>query len=587
MNELYPKTYKRFFNFNSKFRKNKIEPISNYKISLNTPIDNVISLKLESIILPNSWTSFDDQLTNFSEGFKITVNNNNNIENGKDNEIDTYNENQVETIDHNCKAQKMIQRDISKLWYKLETDTDIVITLIREVTPPDDSTPTFTLSIDMHELFNIMQNDDIQSFIDYISNYTYENIKNKIIQVQNAFNINDNENAKTYIDEIYTILSNDREKEIILRNGVTNTTHVTITIDEGIYTEHELISYIEKEIEYIKSHDLKLVQYHVDNNILKAYLVEHNYNIQFEFTDLPLQVLDNRNINIITRRTSEVQHKLSLPNTYNVDDLEKYLNSNYLYLSNTTTDLKFVKVQFNDKNECTFITLDVDLNIDVYITIDTKNTANLSISGNFDGNSIIETLNNQLDNLPIVFQIDSSTLRTSFSLDVSNENVESVDIQLWPANATIETKRNTLAYYLGFRDTDDLNFDGIVTLTKTNSTMTSSSIFDSTSDKYVFFLLNENGVTGTSDTYTAFLDKEILGPSKILAKINLYEGTFGINIQESSSVQLSKQRYYRPPIQITDFNVSIVNENGIPIEMNGMDYSFTLELEFAFSNIQR
>ena len=71
VNPLHRETVKTIVVFNSKFRDNFIEPTTDFTSSLNTELNNVVSLKLASLEFMNSYYTISDHLS--TNNFKIKV----------------------------------------------------------------------------------------------------------------------------------------------------------------------------------------------------------------------------------------------------------------------------------------------------------------------------------------------------------------------------------------------------------------------------------------------------------------------------------------------------------------------------------
>jgi hypothetical protein len=69
----------------------------------------------------------------------------------------------------------------------------------------------------------------------------------------------------------------------------------------------------------------------------------------------------------------------------------------------------------------------------------------------------------------------------------------------------------------------------------------------------------------------------------------MFNGKISLNIDDSAS-PLTKRRLYNGPINLKVINIKILDQFGNVIDLNNMDFSFTLELEilyegFNFKNI--
>ena len=73
----------------------------------------------------------------------------------------------------------------------------------------------------------------------------------------------------------------------------------------------------------------------------------------------------------------------------------------------------------------------------------------------------------------------------------------------------------------------------------------------------------------------------------VLAKINIGTSSFGIQIDDTPDTPdtHSKTRIYAGPTNLKKINIKLLDVFGKPINLNKMDWSFTLELEKLYQNI--
>ena len=70
----------------------------------------------------------------------------------------------------------------------------------------------------------------------------------------------------------------------------------------------------------------------------------------------------------------------------------------------------------------------------------------------------------------------------------------------------------------------------------------------------------------------------------ILAKIPLVNGKFSLIIDENDSNPLIKIRQYKGPVNISKLDIKLLDKFGNIINLNYMDWSFSLELESLYQN---
>ena len=129
---------------------------------------------------------------------------------------------------------------------------------------------------------------------------------------------------------------------------------------------------------------------------------------------------------------------------------------------------------------------------------------------------------------------------------------------------------NNCGWVLGFRQL----------LYENGTTYTSESLFDAIGDKYVYLSV-EDYQYNTNVTNIIGLDKSFIDKS-ILAKVPIIDEKFSFILYESSP--LSKTRVYNGPITLKKIHVKLLDKFGYVIDLNSMDFSFTLELELIYEN---
>ena len=120
---------------------------------------------------------------------------------------------------------------------------------------------------------------------------------------------------------------------------------------------------------------------------------------------------------------------------------------------------------------------------------------------------------------------------------------------------------------------------------KRNSHLMSEGIYDGGGDRYIYFCLKDFQRNINTPHIVYFEDSTIR--NDILAKINLVDGKFAINVDEASDDYNthSKTRQYFGPVHLKKFHVKLIDQYGNQINLNNMDFSFSLEIETLYNNI--
>ena len=115
---------------------------------------------------------------------------------------------------------------------------------------------------------------------------------------------------------------------------------------------------------------------------------------------------------------------------------------------------------------------------------------------------------------------------------------------------------------------------------KIDDALQSEGLYDGGGDRYVFLCLNDYQYSRNDENVICFEDTSI--DENILAKIPMVNGKLSLIIDENDGCSLIKTRTYNGPVNIRKFNVRVLDKFSEIIDLNNMDYSFTLELEILY-----
>jgi hypothetical protein len=108
----------------------------------------------------------------------------------------------------------------------------------------------------------------------------------------------------------------------------------------------------------------------------------------------------------------------------------------------------------------------------------------------------------------------------------------------------------------------------------------SEGLFDAIGDRYIYLSV-EDYQYNTNITNIVGLDKSFLDKS-ILAKVPMNDEKLALIIHDTNP--LCKTRLYNGPITLKKIHVKLLDKFGYIIDLNQMDFSFTLELELIYEN---
>lgn len=108
----------------------------------------------------------------------------------------------------------------------------------------------------------------------------------------------------------------------------------------------------------------------------------------------------------------------------------------------------------------------------------------------------------------------------------------------------------------------------------------SEGLFDAGGDRYVYICLedyNKNHV----DNNIIFLDNTFIDKN-VIGKMYLHNGKFNININDNDGSANLKKREFHGPVDIKTIELKILDEYGNIIDLNNMDFSFSIEFEKVY-----
>lgn len=198
-------------------------------------------------------------------------------------------------------------------------------------------------------------------------------------------------------------------------------------------------------------------------------------------------------------------------------------------------------------------------------------------NGQYDIATLLQNINTQLAGLGVPFTKITFFVNNQFSqignADLSyNVNIN-FDVNTQGASSTNNDRLSfRLGWMLGFREP---------TYTiPTISALKSTAFYDITGPRYLYLVIDEFKNASPHSFITTLRNSEL---KNIIARVSLdyrqypYGSISHTNIEYGSL--LSDRRVFPDPINIQRLNVQLVNEHGIPIDLNGLDFSFCLELE--------
>ena len=197
-----------------------------------------------------------------------------------------------------------------------------------------------------------------------------------------------------------------------------------------------------------------------------------------------------------------------------------------------------------------------------------------------DGNYTNDTLTTYLNTTYFCDRIDDSLLKNlkctinpynhKTIIEIVNEDVNII-FSLHFVIDDNENIMNTFGWILGFR---------LARYIKIDDAIQSEGMYDGGGDRYVFFCLNDYQYSRNDQNVVCFEDTSI--DENILGKIPMVNGKLSMIIDENDGCSLTKTRTYNGPVNIRKLSIRVIDKFGEIIDLNNMDFSFTLELEILY-----
>ena len=203
--------------------------------------------------------------------------------------------------------------------------------------------------------------------------------------------------------------------------------------------------------------------------------------------------------------------------------------------------------------------------------------------GNYDSSQLENLLNSKYfyksatkSNLKYIkFSINKFSMKSCFEVldDLSGDSTK-YNISFVDSNT--ENVMFTAGWILGFRHGKYLNL---------NSYVLSEGLFDAGGDRYLYFCLKDYNKNVSNSNIVYFDDTTMR--NDVLAKIYLVDGKFSINFDMGGEIvpNVSKLREYFGPITFKKFNIQLLDQYGRQINLNNMDFSFSLEIKQQYNNL--
>jgi len=249
------------------------------------------------------------------------------------------------------------------------------------------------------------------------------------------------------------------------------------------------------------------------------------------------------------------------------DDYDPSKVADYnITLPERLTDITSIKV-VNAEIPMTFYNISSDLGNNVFCVND---TVIILPDEQYTEVTLTAAINNQLvlsGYGDLVYQIVNK--RSQFTNNNITTNYQiSFNVS---AQGALDTQHPTykLGWLLGYRDSRY-----ILTPAVTN---TSQAFVDLLGPRYLYLVVDEFK-NGNPYSFTSLLQESAVNSTQILARFAMNPDSYpyGILFPARGGYIASDVRKYTGTVNLQRFNIKLVNERGVPMNLNGMDFSFCM-----------
>lgn len=277
------------------------------------------------------------------------------------------------------------------------------------------------------------------------------------------------------------------------------------------------------------------------------------------------------------------------------------------YFSSLSTDFHIdLPLRFKSVISTIVTTIEIPLSFHIFSNTYNNNYFTLIVNGlslviilpngNYSATSLIQYINNYLIEVAekdsdyelfqyILFTLDyfvdsdsnrSGSFRTIVSINSSYNDEEPINFQLdFSSNKDGINDKNTplplkMGWIMGFR----LGFY------ENNNNYVSEGLMDVGGPRYFYLIVNDYNNNVDDGFYGAF-NSSILNKN-ILARIGLYQNDLVLTSSSALSV-INSRRIYFGPVVVQKLHVQLVDEYGRIVDLNNMDFSFVLTMEYIYN----
>jgi len=259
------------------------------------------------------------------------------------------------------------------------------------------------------------------------------------------------------------------------------------------------------------------------------------------------------------------------------DDFSENLTANYnITLPERITEVVSLKIA-NMEIPQTCYNVSANLRNNRFLVINGVNREEITVSdGNYTASTLNVAITNAFSNSTYGKNITITLSETGSTTISSTENV-AIDFATDGTSCSeVSDKymlKMSMGWMLGFRKQT-------LTLVANAAALTSLAFLDVAGPKYAYLAVEEFSKGGPSSFISPLATS--LVNKNIIARVSMDRTTYPygniIYANKQNGLLISDERIYAGKVDLQKLNVQLLNEAGIPLNLNGLDFSFCLEV---------
>jgi hypothetical protein len=213
--------------------------------------------------------------------------------------------------------------------------------------------------------------------------------------------------------------------------------------------------------------------------------------------------------------------------------------------------------------------------------------------GQYDASALKQAFTTQLNTAGLTNRvqyvyIQTSTANPSPTYSVFNNIDPSNSAYLFDFSSPSTDHRFTLGWLLGFRPIKESTATPPYQQSKFQYTVPQTTAFwstaflDTNGPRYLYLIIDEF-TSGNQNSFHSLLQNSAINKN-ILARITLTNKDFPFGTilpaNNLNGLLQTDTRSYNGKVDLQRMNIQLVNEEGIPMNLNGLDFTFCLEMEY-------